>query len=350
MTDHPFNLLLVDDDANVIAGLSRMLAEFGQLRFATSGADALRLARKSVPDLVLLDIEMPGQTGFEVCMEMREDPLLRDVPIIFITSHDSLEQEVKGLALGAVDFIGKPPRAPLVAARVRTHLRMKRMSDELRRAASIDGLTAVANRRQFDEMLAREWLRAQRACTPVSLLIADVDFFKAYNDQYGHQAGDRCLQSLASALGQGLLRPADLLARYGGEEFVVLLPETDAAGAAAVARRLLESVEAQRLVHSASTVSDHVTVSIGVSSHDQSCASWVGHLAGSDSPVPTQRPQASDLLAAADQALYAAKRSGRAHARFLSVDDVGAPERAVDLRPQRQEAATATAAPATIDG
>jgi DNA-binding response OmpR family regulator len=165
-----FSILLVDDDPTVIGVLGTILQEFGRLRFATSGQDALRMARQSVPDLILLDIEMPGMSGFDVCAAMKEMPLLMDVPIIFITSHEDDEHEVAGLALGAADFITKPPRAPQVVARVRMHLRMKQLADALRNAAYQDGLTQIANRRQFEETLHREWLRAQRVGSPTALL------------------------------------------------------------------------------------------------------------------------------------------------------------------------------------
>jgi PleD family two-component response regulator len=274
-------------DLTSIAMLRRTLGEVGQLRFATSGVDALRLARQRVPDLVLLDVEMPGMTGFEVCTAMKQDPLLRDVPIIFITSHDALEEEVTGLSLGAADFIAKPLRAPLVIARVRTQLAMKAMADALRRAATTDGLTGLGNRRLFDERIEGEWARCHRSLAPLSLLMIDVDCFKAYNDRYGHPAGDQCLAAVAGAIGSAARRPGDLCARYGGED--------------------------QHLPHSTSTVSDHVTISIGV-------ATFQAPSDGDDAGV-RQAParDARALIAAADQGLYAAKHAGRHCARFVAL-------------------------------
>ena len=318
-----FNILLVDDDPTVIGVLGTILQEFGRLRFATSGQDALRMARQSVPDLILLDIEMPGMSGFEVCAAMKEMPLLMDVPIIFITSHEDDEHEVTGLALGAADFITKPPRAPQVVARVRMHLRMKQMADALRNAAYQDGLTQIANRRQFEETLHREWLRAQRAGSPTALLMIDMDAFKKYNDHYGHPAGDRCLQAVAQAIQQAVHRPADLAARYGGEEFAVLLPETDSCGARFLALHLLQAVAALRLPHAGSPVADHVTLSIGVSAFEEG--------AGAPGSAGLDQPTVASLLAAADQALYAAKEGGRNQARYLSWQHRGMPERAVEL-------------------
>lgn len=315
-------VLLVDDDPTVITVLGRLLEGFARLRFATGGHEALRLAAEWQPDLVLLDVQMPDLSGFEVCARMKRDPLLSDVPVIFITSHDDTEQELLGLELGAVDFIGKPPRGPLVLARVRTHLRVKQMADALRVAAATDGLTGLANRRCFDEVAPREWLRAQRSGAPLSLLLVDIDHFKAYNDHYGHPAGDRCLQDVASAMRSVVRRPADLLARYGGEEFVMLLPETDARGAAAVAAQLIQAVDALARPHAASPVAPVVSVSVGVSSHGGGPSVLEE---SADAPAPTL----DRLVAAADEALYAAKKGGRRRACSLALADQGHAERAV---------------------
>jgi diguanylate cyclase (GGDEF)-like protein len=320
------SILLVDDDPTSIVALRQALAGEGQLRFATSGPDALRLARARVPDLVLLDVEMPGMTGFEVCAAMKADPVLQDVPIIFITSHDDLEQEVTGLTLGAADFLGKPLRPPLVIARVRTQLAMKAMSDALRRAAATDGLTGLANRRRLDEQLDREWARCQRSELPLSVLLIDVDCFKAYNDRYGHQAGDACLAAVAGAIGGAARRSADLCARYGGEEFCVLAPETPADGAWQIAQRLLASVAALAIAHASSSVTDHVTVSVGVATCTR---------------IPPLAPGAwtvRDLVAAADGALYGAKHAGRHRAVAVELGELRGQDRASELRREASRA------------
>lgn len=321
MTDS-FSILLVDDDPNVIGLLGHILQEVGRLRFATCGEDALRMARQALPDLVLLDIQLPGMGGFEVITRMKEDPLLADVPVVLITAHEEEELEVTGLALGAADFITKPPRASQVLARVRMHLRMKQLSDALRQAAYLDGLTGVPNRRQFEETMQREWLRAQRIGAPISLLMLDIDAFKHFNDHYGHPAGDGCLKSVARALQRAVHRPADLAARYGGEEFAVLLPETDACGARFLASHLLQAVDALRIPHVGSPVCPHVTLSIGVSCHD-------GFVASSAAKEALSAP--SELLAAADRALYAAKAAGRHQARYLALGDAAWPGGAAEL-------------------
>ncbi len=293
------DLLLVDDSPAMIQLLARMLAGTGRLRFATSGLAALEQLRLAPADLVLLDAEMPGMSGFEVCAAMKADPALADVPVIFVTSHSGTEFELQGLDAGAVDFIAKPVSEPLLLARVRTQLRVKRLTDELRRMATVDALTGLANRRGLDAALRREWQRAQRDGEPLALLLIDVDHFKKYNDRHGHPAGDACLQAVAAALQGGSQRPADVVARYGGEEFALLLPQTDEAGAVHVAQRILQTLDAMALPHGASPTAPLVTVSIGVCSH-----------------VPASAPalQVADLLCSADQALYAAKAAGRARA------------------------------------
>ncbi len=316
--NRPNNLLLVDDDPHCIAFMHKILADFGQVRFATTAHDALRLARQDVPDLILLDIEMPDGNGFDLCIQFKRDPLLADVPIIFITSHDSTEQEVTGLNLGAADFISKPPRAPLVMARVRTQLRMKQMADELRQAAHTDGLTNVYNRRKFDEMISIEWQRALRIGQPLALLMMDIDNFKAFNDYNGHLAGDQCLKSVAAVLKKAVHRPGDLLARYGGEEFVLMLPGTGREGAMAVANRIRRHLGELKLPHGNSADSDYVTLSIGVSVLED--FDWAEEK-DYDSLTSEGHPplNADTLILAADQALYEAKHAGRAQTRFAAM-------------------------------
>jgi len=336
------NILLVDDDPGTIQLLSRILSDVGNLRFATSGEDALRLVRESAPDLMLLDAEMPGMSGFQVFDALKSEPTLADVPVIFVTSHSEAAFEVAGLERGAADFIAKPVSAPLVLARVKTQLRVKHMADELRRIASTDALTGVANRRRFDEALEREWLVARRAGTPLALLMIDIDHFKLFNDRYGHPAGDACLRSVAQALVGASLRPADLVARYGGEEFVVLLPQTPRGGAEQVAQGVLDAVGALAIAHEASLTAWHVTVSIGVACYDDESACWMPVSAGLRFADDLRaRCTCTHLVCAADQALYSAKQAGRAQARLLDIADVDAPQRARGItrsvRPQATE-------------
>jgi diguanylate cyclase (GGDEF)-like protein len=315
------DILLVDDDPDAIQLVGRILAGVGKLRFATNGPDALRLARDSAPDLILLDAEMPGMSGFELLRKLKAEALLADVPVIFITSHTEAGFEVSALDMGAADFIAKPLKSSRVLARVKTQLRLKQATDELHRTATTDVLTGIANRRQFDESLEREWVRTQRSGDPLSLLMIDVDHFKLYNDLYGHPRGDVCLQHVSQALVGACKRRADLVARYGGEEFMILLPQTPRQGAKFMAQHVLESVAGFGIFHEDSATTHFVTVSVGIACYDEASACWVTPSLQSREPT-TLRCNAADLRLAADKALYAAKRSGRAQAQFRDIADV----------------------------
>jgi diguanylate cyclase (GGDEF)-like protein len=328
------DILLVDDDPGSIQLMGRILSGVANLRFATSGEDALRLAGASVPDLMLLDTEMPGLSGFETCRALKADPALTDVPVIFVTSHGEPAFEVSGFELGAADFIAKPVSAPLLLARVKTQLRVKHMADQLRHIATMDVLTGVANRRRFDEALELEWQRRLRSGDPLSLLMIDVDHFKLFNDRYGHPAGDACLRSVAQALRGTSARPADLVARYGGEEFAILLPHTACDGAEHVAHCVLGAIEALAIGHEGSSTAPHVTVSVGIGCYDEDAggAPQPGQSRNGSDLRPCRFP--IDLVKAADEALYAAKNNGRAQARLLDVANVDAPHLARDIAPR----------------
>jgi diguanylate cyclase (GGDEF)-like protein len=328
------NILIVDDDPTSIQLMGRILSGLATLRFATNGADAVRLVHESPPDLILLDAELPGMSGFKVLDALKADVRLSDVPVIFVTGHSETPFEVSALEMGAADFIAKPVRAALLLARVKTHLRMKRMADELRRTATTDGLTGVANRRHFDDMLEREWWRSCRSRDPLALLLVDVDHFKLYNDRYGHPKGDICLQNVAQALTNTLRRSADLVARYGGEEFGVVLPQTMRSGAEHMAQRMLDAVAALGIPHAASDTSPIVSVSIGVAYYDEANAEppkgvTEARFRGTDHIQSTE----ADLVLAADRALYSAKHAGRARAMLLDVADVGSPHLVREIEP-----------------
>lgn len=290
----PARLLIVDDQPVNIQALYQAFSDDHQVLMATSGAQALALAASAQPDLVLIDVVMPDMNGHEVCRRLKAEPATRDIPVIFVTAHDDEAAEMLGLELGAVDFINKPISSNIVRARVKTHLTLKAQSDLLRQWVYIDGLTGARNRRYFDERLASEWGRAVRNRSELSAVLVDVDFFKRYNDHYGHQAGDDCLRRVAAGLGAALKRPGDMLTRYGGEEFAVLLPETPLEGARVVARQLGEQVAALDIVHAMSDVAPHVSVSLGVSTKPREFAG-----------------EAADLMRGADAQLYLAKSRGR---------------------------------------
>jgi diguanylate cyclase (GGDEF)-like protein len=286
-------LLLVDDQPVNIQALHRVFATDCQVLMATDGARALQLCRERQPDLVLLDVQMPGMDGHELCAELKADPLLSAIAVIFVTAQDHPDDETRGLDAGAADFITKPFNPTVVRARVRTQLTLKAQADLLRELAFVDGLTGVHNRRHFDERLLAESRRAQRTRAPLAVVLADVDHFKRYNDALGHLAGDDCLRRVAAALRSCLRRPTDLLARYGGEEFVCLLPDTDLAGAIGVAQLMEDTVRALALPHPG--VEACVTISLGV------CAG----------------NQGAGLVEAADRAMYLAKAAGRGRVSWV---------------------------------
>ncbi|MES2150461.1 MAG: diguanylate cyclase [Pseudomonadota bacterium] len=287
-------ILIVDDAMENIQILHHALQDEHDVLFAMNGAKALQVAQHQLPDLILLDAVMPDMDGYAVCKALRENPLTRDIPIIFVTALKTPEDETRALESGAADFISKPVNAAVVRARVRTQLTVKRQSDALRELTLTDPLTGVANRRAFDETLDSEWRRCGRAQVPLALLMVDIDHFKDYNDEYGHPAGDTCLEQVGAAMRRAAGRPHDLVARYGGEEFAILLPQADLQGAEAVARKLLEEIAALDIGHVRSRSSTRVTVSMGVVS-----------------AVPTDALVQGQLISAADALLYQAKAGGR---------------------------------------
>jgi len=295
MNDTKHRVLIVDDSSFNITILGEALSKEYEISVATNGQDALHIARgTNPPDLILLDIIMPGMDGLEACARLKEDPATRDIPVIFITSMTEEEDETKGLAVGAVDYIAKPFSIPIVKARVKTHVELKLQRDMLHRISTIDGLTGIPNRRRFDEFYSIEWKRARRSATPLTVVMCDIDHFKAYNDTYGHAQGDECLKAVASALLKIVNRPTDIVARYGGEEFVAVLPETNAQGAAFIAEAMRTIVSDQALSHENSGAADHVTISVGVAT-----------------VLPTTENSPEALLKAADSMLYESKENGR---------------------------------------
>jgi diguanylate cyclase (GGDEF)-like protein len=289
-------VLIVDDQPANIHALGKLIKDEYQILAATSGAKALEIARgENPPDLILLDVMMPEMDGYEVCRRLKADEKTNTIPVIFVTARDSAQDEEMGFSLGAVDYISKPFNPTIVRARVKNHMNLKIKTDMLEKLSMQDGLTHIPNRRFFEETLGKEWARATRNGLPLSLVMMDIDNFKAYNDNYGHGAGDECLQHVARALKNALTRPMDLVARYGGEEFVALLPETDAQGAKHVGEGLRSAVQGLGIPHEYSETSARVTISIGVATHSRE----------------TSRESALALQQAADQALYRAKEKGR---------------------------------------
>jgi diguanylate cyclase (GGDEF)-like protein len=336
-------IIVVDDDPGTIHLIGRILRGAGDLRFATSGEKALQLVHESTPDLVLLDAELPGMSGFKVFEALQSEPDMLGVPIVFITSHNDAGFEVSALNMGAADYIAKPFSPARLLARVSAQLRIKCTADELRRTASADTLTGVGSRHRFDESLEREWLRGLRVGDPMALLLVEVDHFSQYNERYGRTNGGNCLQRVAKALRAVTRRPADLVARRGGAQFVVLLPQTSRRGAEHVAHRILDSVEALKITHEGSLAGHHVTASIGAACFDEESSCWPRASADFRSRSNSRKTRvANNLLLAADKALHSAKLAGRAHAKLLDIAGFDGPFLTRHIEPMAREERSAT--------
>jgi len=286
-------ILIVDDDRSNIMALNHILKPSYSTHVAINGKTAIEIAGQYAPDLILLDIVMPDMDGFEVLAELKRGNSLSRIPVIVITSLDSMEDEEAGFFLGAVDYITKPFRAPIVKARVKTHLRMVEYVREIERFGMIDTLTGLPNRRNFDERIGIEWNRAAREKEPLSVLMIDADNFKGYNDKYGHMQGDVLLYTIAEIFTKTVKRAGDFVARWGGEEFAVLLPNTDRDGAATVAEQIRANIENAAIAHHDGTTTT-VTVSIGVNTE-----------------FPADGKTINDFIVKADNMLYSAKAAGK---------------------------------------
>jgi diguanylate cyclase (GGDEF)-like protein len=295
-------ILIVDDERININILNTLLKTDYRLMAATNGEQAIKAAIEGQPDLILLDILMPGMDGHQVCRKLKSNPATRSIPIIFITAMGDAENETMGFALGAVDYIPKPFNNAVVKARVGVHLRLKRQNDMLESLALMDALTNVPNRRAHDQARAAEWRRCQREKLPISFIMVDVDQFKPYNDNYGHGAGDDSLVRIAKAINNCIRRPGDMLARYGGEEFVAIMSGTHSIGALQMAQQFHAAVADLAIPHEHSAVASHVTISVGVATTTRP-----------DEVTPEQ------LAEAADKMLYQAKESGRNTTRAVEV-------------------------------
>lgn len=286
-------LLLVDDvQANLLL-LAKALGQEYDCRLAADGADALEQAFADPPDLILLDVLMPGMDGYEVCRRLKADPRTMHIPVIFLTNLSDEDDEKVGLEVGAIDYIAKPFRLPIVKARVHNHLELKKRGDLLQELASQDVL-GIPNRRSFDETLPLEWNRAKRRGAALAFIMLDVDFFKAYNDHYGHPQGDKCLRQVAGVLKAALRRASDFPARWGGEEFAALLADTPLEPAVNIAEKIRRRVEELAIPHAYSKAAPCLTISLGVAAR-----------------IPGDDDSAANLQKEADDKLYEAKAGGR---------------------------------------
>jgi diguanylate cyclase (GGDEF)-like protein len=282
--------VLVIDDSEMIHKLvrARLEDEPVDVECASGAESGLAMAQKSVPDLILLDVDMPGYDGFEACRRLKAQPLTANIPVIFLTGVSTPEQKVQGLELGAVDYVTKPFDPSELTARVRAALRTKYLMDLLAKRAMIDGLTGLWNRACFEQRLESELSLCRRSDRPLACAMLDIDHFKKINDAYGHPFGDEVLRGVAQTLLDGA-RSEDIVCRYGGEEFVVLLPNTRSPQAVEMADRLRIALASQ--VFSCRRTAVKVTCSIGVADR----------LEGRE----------GKMVEIADKALYRAKQMGR---------------------------------------
>lgn len=314
------NILIVDDRAENLFVLESILEGMDcNIMKATSGNEALGLMLEHDFALVLMDVQMPEMDGFETAELMRGSERTRYIPIVFVTAISKEQKCIfKGYEIGAVDYLFKPIEPVILKSKVRVFLdiyNQKKMLEEQAELLELkvmeltelkdansrledltlsDGLTGISNRRNFDQYIRKSWRNSLRANKPLSLIMADIDYFKAFNDHYGHLKGDECLKKVAKTVDFTLKRPMDLAARYGGEEFAIVLPDTDSHGALIVAEDIRQNIEGQLLAHEYSNVAPYVTVSLGVAT-----------------VVPKQTDSIEQFIEKADMALYDAKQSGR---------------------------------------
>jgi diguanylate cyclase (GGDEF)-like protein len=337
-------ILIVDDKPENLRLLFKLLSEQRYTVHPAASADvALAFLKHNVPDLILLDIRMPGMDGYELCRMFKKQPATCDIPVIFLSAEHQIEEKSKAYACGGIDYITKPFQEEEVLLRVKTHLTLRNLqrrleervrertadltalsekleslvhertrdlelameklsaaNDRLLSLSLRDGLTGLKNRRFFDECITREWDRAKRASASIALLMIDIDHFKHINDTYGHLVGDECLKAVAQETQNTLRRSADEVARYGGEEFAVILPNTSVAGATQIAEEIRCRLERTAIVVGDMEV--RITASIGVA-----------HM------IPSFGQASSKIVADADRALYQAKKSGRN--RIVCADD-----------------------------
>ena len=320
---HQAKILIVDDKIDNLELLSAICTMRGFEAFVSNcGESTVELAEKVRPHVILLDICMPQVNGFTVCQRLKDNSLTKEIPVIFISVLNRIGNKTQAFQLGGNDYITKPFEVEDVIARIENQLkfyyvqtelkaknqqlvkevqerqaaetRLLKLNDKLSKLATSDSLTNIGNRHYFNEILAKEWKRAERERSPLSFILCDIDYFKLYNDCFGHQAGDICLQQVAQEISETVNHSGDLVARYGGEEFAIILPQTKAEDASLVAEKIRQQIKKLNISHPHSLVSDRITLSLGVTS-----------------VIPDDQYSEIQLLATADKALYEAKKQGR---------------------------------------
>lgn len=318
-------VLLIDDQPMIAEAVRRALINEPDMDFhyCQYPDKAIEKAIQIHPTVILQDLIMPEIDGLSMLQHLRANRETDQIPIIVLSTKEEPEIKSKAFSLGANDYLVKLPDKIELIARLRHHSRaytnlrerdaafralqesQKRLAEAnmaLEKLSSLDGLTGIANRRRFDQELRTNWFRAIRQSTSLSLIMTDIDFFKYYNDHYGHQKGDECLQQVAKALNKSVTRETDLVARYGGEEFGAILPETGLKGALEIAETMRNNVDKLKIEHKSSKIADFVSISLGVAT-----------------AIPEHRSTPETLVAAADKALYEAKEKGRNRVIFSRI-------------------------------
>jgi len=319
-TKQSISVLIVDEQRTVVLGIKNMLADQPDIVFhaCTDEREAVKMACKIRPSVILQDIYLPHIDGFELLKQYSKNEILRDIPVIMLSGEESAESKAEAFLDGADDYLVKPPHPVELIARIRHHsqvyfdyterkrllqilneqkIALEEANQQLQRIATTDALTQIPNRLAFDKHFLQEWRLSVRNKTSFSVAMIDIDNFKQYNDHYGHQQGDTCLQKVATALSESVKRPSDMVARYGGEEFSVIFPSTPADGAQKIAERIRANIEALQIPHAHAEAAPHVTISMGIAN------AFPGDTDEHDTP--------DELLKAADAALYRAKKAGR---------------------------------------
>lgn len=295
MKNSKATILIVDDSITNIMLLSDILKDEYNIKIAKNGLKALEILNSETQiDLVLLDIEMPEMNGYEVCIEAKNNQKTKNIPIIFVTGKNEQEDEEYGLNLGAIDYIIKPFSKPIIKLRIKNHILLKQKTDLLEQLSIYDSLTNIKNRRYFDENFERIYLESQRDGFSFAIFMLDIDFFKPYNDNYGHGKGDEVIAKVAKSIDKNFQRVSDIVARYGGEEFVIIVKNNNKETLIKLSENVMQSIQELNIEHDFSQISKYITISIGVALYE------------SNSNIPKEK-----ILTKADESLYLVKKSGR---------------------------------------
>lgn len=284
-------ILIVDDQQINLDIISNHLAPYFKICFAETGIEAIDTCLQHSPDLIVMDVEMPDMNGLIACKKLKSNPNFSHIPILFSTAITSEENENECWKAGGDDFLTKPINPLTLINRVKSHIQKKLQADILRELIFRDGLTGIYNRSYFDDYCPAQMSLSERSKRPLSILMIDIDFFKKFNDYYGHVEGDECLKQVATTIQSSLRRPTDIVARYGGEEFICVLPDTDKAGASEVADNICRAVFNLNIEHKESPY-HYLSVSIGITCR-------------------ANEDTLDEIVSAADKRLYRAKSTGK---------------------------------------